>query len=180
MNYKELVGLQKQHGDQPFERLEQRKRIIEWMVTLKTQALLRMKTSEALGEVLSEFNYQQRHRFGSANDTGVWVRPGDICYIDFGNAYLNEVGNMHFGLILTIRHRKAFVLPLCSKGNVYKPHLVALGKVDGLAKESYVLLNDAKFINTARVIDVKGYLCPQSDQFKNIQTKLMQYLTQTV
>ncbi len=177
MNYKELVGIQKQHGEQPFEGLPQQARIVDLLMHLRKESLLSKKTSEAVSEVLSELNYQKRHRMAGASETGVWVKTGDICYIDFGNAYLNEVGNMHFGLILTIRHRKAFVLPLCSKGSVYKPHLVALGKLEGLAKESYVLLNDAKFINTARIIDVKGHLPPHSLQFKKIQDKLMQYLT---
>ena len=29
--------------------------------------------------------------------TGVIVRVGDICYIDYGKAYQREIGYQHFG-----------------------------------------------------------------------------------
>ena len=49
-----------------------------------------------------------------------------------------------------------------------KSHLFALGEIPGLYKESCLFLNDAKWINTARIIDVKGHIDPKGKQFQQI------------
>ena len=50
-------------------------------------------------------------------------------------------------------------------------HLMRLGKVDGLFKYSFLFLNDAKFINTARIIDVKSHINVNGKLFNEIMLR---------
>ena len=56
-------------------------------------------------------------------------------------------------------------------------HLYRLGTVEGLYKESVLFLNDGKYINTARIIDIKGRIDPESERFKRIQHSFIAGLT---
>ncbi|MBR5004955.1 MAG: hypothetical protein IKY14_05810, partial [Erysipelotrichaceae bacterium] len=119
---------------------------------------------------------------------GVKIQVGDICYIDFGQAYLNEAGFQHFGLILKIFNGKAFVVPMTSnpetyaqaydeKNNVHgKQHLMRIGRIQGLYRESVLFLNDCKYINTARIIDVKARIPKESLLFEKITQRVIQCL----
>ena len=51
-------------------------------------------------------------------------------------------------------------------------YLFPLGTIEGLYKESVLFLNDAKFINTARIIDVKAHIPVDSEMFLKIKSKL--------
>ena len=143
-----------------------------------------MPCKDALVSMLSEQNYRQRHKASGCEELGVWVRVGDICYIDFGLSYLNEAGFQHFGLVLKIVNNKAFVIPMTSNEKTYKDsisnyrknHLMPIGKVRGMNKNSVLFLNDAKFINTARIIDVKAYIPPTCPLFKEINRRLKELL----
>lgn len=139
-----------------------------------------LETKEALARILSEKNYRCRKNACSSEDMGVWIRVGDICFIDFGVNYLNEAGFQHFGLITKIKNNKAFVIPMTSNNKTYqnslgikgKSHLMPIGKIKGMNKNSVLFLNDARFINTARVIDVKAHIPIESNLFKTIQKRL--------
>lgn len=143
-----------------------------------------LSVKEAMNRMISEENYRNRGKANACAELGVWVRIGDVCYIDFGKAYLKEAGYQHFGLVLNIVGGKALVVPMTSNMATYrsaknidkkygKEHLFAIGKIPGLTKESVLFLNDAKFINTARIIDVKGYIHPRSKLFKEIKMALI-------
>ena len=67
--------------------------------------------------------------------------------------------------IMTLFHNKAFVVPMSGNHSAYvqaygkdnpkgKRHLMRLGKIRGMNKESVLFINDAKWINTARIIAV--------------------------
>ena len=104
--------------------------------------------------------------------------PGDICYLDYGHAYKNEAGYQHFGLILTSWNQKLLVLPMTSNptaakeaGNIHengRSHLYYIGNQEGLNKASTLFLNDAKFINSSRVISINGHIRTDSFMFEEI------------
>ncbi|MCB8642698.1 hypothetical protein LJE08_14165, partial [Holdemanella sp. DFI.5.55] len=71
-----------------------------------------LSVKEAIPRLVSEQNLRERRHAGSCGELGVDIRVGDICYIDFGEAYISEIGYQHFGLIITIFHNKAFVVPM--------------------------------------------------------------------
>lgn len=134
---------------------------------------------EAVPRFISEQNLRERRNANNCAELGVDVRVGDICYIDFGEAYINEIGYQHFGVVVSIFHNKAFIIPMSGNHSAYmqayssenpngKRHLMRLGKIKGMNKESVLFINDAKFINTARIIDVKAHLDRNSELFKEI------------
>lgn len=135
---------------------------------------------DAVVRMLSEENYRERYQANSCEELGVWVKPGDICYIDYGMGYLNEAGFQHFGLVMKIVNSKAFVIPMTSNEKTYqesiknrpKSHLMAIGKVKGMNKNSVLFLNDYKSINTARIIDVKAHIPTDSKLFLSIHQRL--------
>lgn len=139
-----------------------------------------LDTKEALARMISEKNYRYRKKACSSEEMGVWIRVGDICYIDFGINYLNEAGFQHFGLITKIKNNKALVIPMTSNEKTYqdsigehaKEHLMPIGKINGMNRNSVLFLNDARFINTARVIDVKAHINVESKLFKKIRKRL--------
>jgi len=149
-----------------------------------------MPIKQATDFLLSEYNYQNRCQLKSCRGFGFIIKPGDICYIDFGKAYLQEIGFQHFGLVISVFNAKAFVIPMTSNFNafrqaydpLYNPdglkHLMRLGRIEGLYKYSILFLNDGKFINTARVIDVKAYLDPSSKLFRDIRQRLIDCIQQ--
>ena len=157
---------------------------LDYYLELITDKYSTMSFSELKRHLISEFNYEKRKEYKSSELVGFKVKVGDICYIDFGKAYINEAGYQHFGVIVSLNNSKAFIVPMTSNSTVYeqsycsktytcgKKHLMRLGIVAGLNKKSVLFLNDAKFINTARIIEVKGYIDPTGDLFREIKNRL--------
>lgn len=142
---------------------------------------------DARVRLISEMNYRQRANMSGCEELGVRVRIGDICFIDFGMSYLNEAGFQHFGLVMKFCNNKAYVIPMSSNPASYhqayakenpkgKKHLMRLGKIEGMNKESVLFLNDAKWINTARIIDVKAHIDKRGELFMNIKKRMMECL----
>ncbi|MCI5773613.1 MAG: hypothetical protein MR210_03520 [Erysipelotrichaceae bacterium] len=134
--------------------------------------------------MISEANWLLRKDGISCEKFGINVEVGNICFIDFGQAYLNEIGYQHFGLVMSFCQKKALIVPMTSNmiqyQNAYDPlvnprgkkNLFRLGLIKGMNKPSVLFLNDAKYINTARIIDVKAYIDPHSKLFKEITQRL--------
>ena len=57
-----------------------------------------------------------------------------------------------------------------------KRHLMRLPEIEGLNKSSVLFLNDAKWINSARVIDVKAHIDPNSYLFDKIKKCVLQMM----
>ena len=142
---------------------------------------------EAIAKLISEYNYRERSQSNNCAELGVDIRVGDICYIDFGCAYVNEIGYQHFGIIISIFHNKAFVVPMSGNQGAYisaygkdnpngKRHLMRLEKLKGMNKNSVLFINDAKWINTARIIDVKAHLDRQGKLFQEIKERVINCL----
>lgn len=158
------------------------------VVEEKAAEYAQMEVQEVLPRLISELNYRNRRDKANSAEMGVDIRKGDICYIDYGEAaYINEIGYQHFGLILSIFHNKAFVVPMSGNAAAYrkayskenpkgKRHLMRLGKISGLHKNSVLFINDAKFINTARIIDVKAHLDVRSELFREIKARVIRCL----
>lgn len=153
----------------------------------KSMDYANLSVKEAIPRLVSEQNLRERRNAGSCGELGVDIRIGDICYIDFGEAYIAEIGYQHFGIIITMFHNKAFVVPMSGNHSAYmqayskdnpkgKRHLMRLGKVKGMNKESVLFINDAKWINTARIIDVKAHLRKDSELFLAIKERAKQCL----
>ena len=149
-----------------------------WFIKEKRQEYSSISYRESVQRLISEKNYNVRRNIQSSKAMGLQVYPGDICYIDFGQAYLYEAGYQHFGLVLSIVHYKALVIPMTSNPQTYQKafgkdgtYLYPLGKIEGMNRESVLFLNDAKFINTARIIDVKAHLDVAGWKFKEIKEK---------
>ena len=137
--------------------------------------------------LVSEVNWILRSKANSCKEFGVNVKIGDICFIDFGQAYINEIGYQHFGLIMAICKNKALVIPMTSNNNQYsgaldddnpsgKENLMRIGLVSGLNKPSVLFINDLKFINTSRIIDVKAHINIKSPLFRLIQQRMVKIM----
>ncbi len=138
--------------------------------------------------MVSEANWLLRNQALSCDELGVQIRIGDICYIDFGQAYINEAGFQHFGLIVSMYQKKAFVVPMTSNTHQYKTaydpvhndtgkkHLMKIGLIPGMKRPSVLFLNDCKYINTARIIDVKARIHPSSALFSEIKKRISEVL----
>jgi len=123
---------------------------------------------------LSQFNHE--------------ISIGDVCYIDFGQAYTYEAGFQHFGVIMNIIGNKVFVVPMTSNPITYKkadpnndypiPQLFQLTNVEGLYKASVCFLHDAKFINKARIISVNAHIDPQTMLFKQLKKRMIATISQ--
>lgn len=146
-------------------------------------------SSSLPNSLISEANWIVRGRCRSGEDLGIRLKPGDICYLDYGQAYLNEAGYQHFGLVITVYSHKALVVPMTSNKAQYasaydekenprgKRHLMRIGALPGMAKPSVLFLNDMKFINTARVIDVKAHMDENSVLFLRVKNRLLRIIS---
>ena len=137
-------------------------------------------------ECMSGFNRVTRSQLWSSSMLNITVKPGDICFIDYGQVFINESGYQHFGLIISESNHKIFVVPMTSNKEVInnatretrKSHLYYIGKQKGLNRPSVLFLNDCKFINSSRVISVNARIEPESEMFKEITKYLKQIIFQ--
>ena len=54
-----------------------------------------------------------------------------------------------------------------------------IGLVSGLNKPSVLFLNDIRFINTARVIDIKAHIPVTAPMFKEVQKRMLRVMFST-
>lgn len=148
--------------------------------------LLQLPEGRQRKECISGINRIKRLSLWSSDGLNIKVNIGDLCYLDYGLAFINEAGYQHFGLVIGVFNYKVLVIPMTSNQNVIaqarnlggvgKHHLFYIGKIKGLNKPSVLFLNDLKYVNSARIISVNGHIPPSSEMFKDI----CQYLHQDV
>ena len=154
----------------------------------RTELYKKLMPSNVSGSMISEANWVIRSRYSSGDQIGINVTKGDICYLDYGQTYLNEAGFQHFGLVVTVFEKKALIIPMTSNRITYekaydpverpdgRKHLMRLGQIRGMNKPSVLFLNDARFINTSRIIDVKSHISPRSKTFHDVQERLKEIM----
>lgn len=174
----ELVSYMTENIDINFEE------IIDYYFSNKKRDLQEMNKKQLCRLLISKFNYELRSDFKSSELLGFKVKVGDICYIDFGRAYISEAGYQHFGIVIGYCNSKALVVPMSSNYSMYnqsycantftngKKHLYRLPDLKGLNKKSVLFLNDIKYINTARVIAIKGHISKNSPLFNDIRSRI--------
>lgn len=145
------------------------------------EMLKELDPKEAYAYLVSKLNLCDRKQVANCQELGVYIHKGDICFVEYGSAYLCEIGYQHFGLILSIVHHKALIVPISGSASAYqnaakKKHMMRLGRVGGMNKVSVLYLNDAKWINTARIIDVKAHLDTDSALFQQIEMRIKEML----
>lgn len=142
----------------------------------------KLSVKDATKVLLSTQNYIQRSSL-KIHET-FEVNCGDVCYIDFGQAYLNESGFQHFGLVISKINGKVFVIPMTSNPITFaqaydrnenpngRKHLMRFGQRNGLNRESVLFINDCKFINPTRIIEIVGHLDCTDELFARIQKRV--------
>ncbi len=147
--------------------------------------------NSVFSNLISECNWVYRSQSASSRQMNVSVRPGDVCYLDYGQAYRFETGYQHFGLIVSMHCGKALIVPMTSNPEQYaaaydektnpngRRHLMRLGKIGMMNRDSVMFLNDMKYLNTARIIDVKGHLDTHSELFLQIKKRLIDMIDTT-
>lgn len=138
--------------------------------------------------MISEENWIDRGSMACGEEAGIRVKVGDICWMEYGQAYLNEMGFQHFGLVVAVILHKALVIPLTSNEGAYARAydpvdnpignrcLMRIGLVEGLRKNSTLYLNDMKFLNTARMFEVRAHLEPEDPLFIEVKERLKEML----
>ena len=136
--------------------------------------------------LISEVNWADRKKYTGSREFGIPVKVGDICYIDYGQAYLNEIGYQHFGLIVSITEGKMFVVPMTSNtvqyAKAYDPvsnptgrkHLMRLGQIGEMNKPSVLFLNDVKYLNTSRVIRKVAHMDTRRELFWSVKIRVLE------
>lgn len=159
-------------------------RVIDYYFENKKHYLMSLNKRNAARILISMYNFEQRNKLKSSELLGYKVKIGDICYVDFGQAYLNEAGYQHFALVVGYCNSKALVVPMSSNNIMYKQsfcskkytngkkHLYRLPEVQGLYKKSVLFLNDIKYINTSRIIAIKSHIDPKTNLFKDILARI--------
>ncbi len=161
-------------------------RAIKEYLEIEKEELKGLSHYDLKERLISECNYLERSKLKSCIKYGMVISPGDICFIDFGRQYLSETGFLHFGLVLKMFNSKALVIPMTSNSEAYysaydkktnpngSSHLMRLGLVKGLNRHSVLFLNDVKYINTARIIDIKAHINTDSILFQKIYQRFLQ------
>ena len=156
--------------------------IIEETIDQFQNHISKLNSKEAAKILLSTQNYIQRSML-KIHET-FEVNVGDVCYIDFGQAYLNESGFQHFGIVISKLNGKVFVVPMTSNPYTYaqaydrienptgRKHLMRFGQRNGLNRESVLFINDCKFINPTRIIEIVGHLDINEPFFIKIQKRV--------
>ena len=145
-------------------------------LSLKEEEFSALSVRQAHCHLVSEANWLNRKDARSCVQLGVKAKIGDICYIDFGQAYLNEAGFQHFGVILSFCNGKAFVVPMTSNPATYKMAYDPVECPNGRRHLMRIGLNDCKYINTARIIDVQATIPENSALFRHIVNRVKECL----
>lgn len=164
-----------------------RRIVINYTNSLQRE-LLNEDPQLAKNKLVSEFNFETRKNLKSCKVYKMTIQEGDIVYMDYGKAYLLEAGYQHFGIVVRMYNSKALVVPMTSNAEAYNnaydelinpdglTHLMKIGRQKGCYKYSVLFLNDAKFVNTARIINIKGHISTESALFKKIRARLVEII----
>lgn len=152
------------------------------LIELIKSELLNMSTEEAINSLISEINYTERRKcFKNIKiaDGKLDVKIGSICLIDFGRQYNLECSYVHPALVLSKSHKKLFTIPITSSKKQFQnasfwqydnlvPFVYREYDKANIKKDSTLFLNDAKWINSSRIIACIGEIDVHSKEFEEI------------
>lgn len=162
---------------------EKHEQIVQSYLDQYRSYLQKLSPFQQRKECISGHNRISRASYWSSEALRIDIHVGDLCYLDYGHAFINEAGYQHFGLVISSFNYKLLVVPMTSNPDairqarnvscIGKEHLYFIGKIPGLNKPSVLFLNDCKFVNSARVISVNGHMNPKSGMFQDILKTLI-------
>lgn len=130
------------------------------------KGLKNLSAYDAASIILSDANWiQNNSKTELLDDNGnkVTINLGTVYYLDFGNAYRDELAYFHHGLCVGKKEGKILIVPMTSGtkyfSNCYHPvdnptankkYRQALAS-EGFGKDCVLKLNDAKFISPGRI-----------------------------
>ena len=148
------------------------------------RSLKQLNAYDASSIIKSDSSWLQKHSFNEfkVGDRNVAIKPGQICYLDYGKAYKGELAYFHYGLCVSRKDGKLFVIPITSAtswiNDCYHPvknpsatkkYRQGL-KSEGFSKDCVLMLNDAKFISAGRIDSLDVEINP--DTLVEIQQQL--------
>lgn len=98
------------------------------------------------------------------------ILVGQVCVIDYGKTYKNELSYVHYGLCIGKKEEKYFIVPMTTgskwRKNCYHPILNPLkGKnnrqaleTEGFSRDCVLMIHDAKFISGGRIIGLDNLI----------------------
>lgn len=129
------------------------------------KSLKQLNAYDTSSIIKSDSSWLQKHSFDEFKVNGVkeTVEPGQICCIDYGKTYKGELAYFHYGLCVSRKEGKLFIIPITSAtdwiNNCYHPvnnpsatkkYRQGL-KSEGFSKDCVLIMNDAKFISAGRI-----------------------------
>ena len=155
------------------------------------------KINEAL--IKNEFGQDEINRFSKSDSR--WtdnrlkklrktqVRKGEIYQFEFGKNFIPEMSYEHRGLVIGVREKLIYVLPIFSYNpnkhtNVYHPidnptsksdmYLLKSSDFSCIKHDSILKLNDIRTVSINRIIyKHKGNIEPTTDTYKDIETLVL-------
>lgn len=163
----------------------------EWSDYIRTRKDIygRLMPNYVKPNMRSEALWILRSKCRSGDEVGVKVSCGDICWLDYGQTFNMEMGYQHFGLVAALCNRKALIIPLTSNTSAYEKaadpdqryyYLMRIGQQPGLDRPSTLFLNDLRFINTARILEIRAHIDPESTLFRDIMRRVHRIISGTV
>ena len=118
------------------------------------------------------------------------IKKGDVCQIEFGKNYIPEMSYEHRGLIIGIKKRLLYVLPIFSYDPDKHPdvchpvdfpnsksdlYLLKSTEFTFIRHDSVLKLNDLRTISTNRILyRQNGRMDPASDTYRQIEALVLQ------
>lgn len=167
------------HTSIPFEEFRQKSSFYGLYEAILKSSLSKVSAYVATSRLISAINFHDRGHADSImelNPSMEKPKIGDLYYFDFGTQYHHETSYLHPGIVLNTLSGKLEVVPVTTSPSIYHrairfhvKELVALPKTEGLLPEnSAVLLDDVRWINSARIVRLIGHIEPTSALFQNI------------
>lgn len=118
------------------------------------------------------------------------IKKGEVCQIEFGKNYIPEMSYEHRGLIIGIKKKLLYVLPIFSydpskHSDIYHPinfpnsksdlYLLKSTEFTFIDHDSVLKLNDLRTISANRVLyKQNGRIAPVSDTYRRIESLVLQ------
>lgn len=167
------------HTTISFEEFHQKSSFYGLYEAILKSSLSKVSAYVATSRLISAINFHDRGHADSIQNLNPAMKSpkiGDLYYFDFGTQYYHETSYLHPGIVLNTLGGKVEVVAVTTSPSIYRRanlyhsrELVVLSKTEGLLPEdSTVLLDDIRWMNTARIVRFIGHIEPTSTLFQTI------------